>query len=141
MHDENHRLVHIPLRALAVTRCLVDKAFTLECGTPPGSSLLRIGGPFELKIGKTHFELDGGVTAGLGPALTLVGRSIESSVVDGSGELTIRFSGDLTVSVPPSDLFEAWEIVMENGYRVICGPGGHLTIWSGDAGPAHRKLH
>lgn len=138
---KNHRPVHIPLRTLAVTRCIVDTAFTLEFGTLPGSSLLRIGGPFTIEIGETRFELDGGVTAGLGPALTLFGRSIESSVVDSAGELTIRFSGDLTASVPPSDLFEAWEIVMENGYRVICGPGGHLTVWSSDAGPVQRKLH
>lgn len=140
VHNKRPPLSQIPLQGRSVTRCIVDTGFTLEFGTQPGSCLLRIGGPFQLKSEEAVFALHGGVTSGLGPALTLFGRSIESSVVDSTGELVILFSGDVTARISASDLFESWELVMENGYRAICGARGNLTVWSSDAGPAETRM-
>jgi hypothetical protein len=66
------------------------------------------------------------------PAADLVGlfrKSVTKAWASDDGKLTIQFSGGVTLTATPDPDYEAWEIIAENGFRVICMPGGKLAIW------------
>jgi hypothetical protein len=66
------------------------------------------------------------------PTADLVGllhQDIAQAWVSDDGVLTIRFADDATLRATPDPDYEAWEIAGENGFRVICMPGGKLAIW------------
>ena len=48
------------------------------------------------------------------------------SVAEVSGELTIAF-GDLTITVPRDNDYEAWQIRADDGLMIVCIPGGELA--------------
>jgi len=43
--------------------------------------------------------------------------------------LRLIFEDDVQLTVPASDRYESWDLIREDGSRVICVPGGELAIW------------
>ena len=65
----------------------------------------------------------------LGPALSTIGKAIASARAYKDGCLEVHFADASTLSVKPGAEYEAWEIAGTGGLRVVCTPGGSLSIW------------
>jgi hypothetical protein len=51
------------------------------------------------------------------------------SVTQQDGHLTITFD-QASITVPPNDNFEAWQIRSDDGLLIVCTPGGDLAVWT-----------
>jgi Family of unknown function (DUF6188) len=108
----------------------VDEAFGLEFGVNKRSFLLRIEGRFSVASPGKSVECAPGDRESLGPALALYGKTVESCRATKSGALDIELASGARVRVEPDERYEAWELAGEAcGLRVVCGPGGALSIW------------
>jgi hypothetical protein len=45
----------------------------------------------------------------------------------------VSFADVSRIDVSASDDYEAWEFAGPSGLRMVSTPGGHLTVWQGDA--------
>lgn len=47
-----------------------------------------------------------------------------------TGALRIRFTDGRRIDVRPDDRYEAWNFAGARGHKIVCVPGGGLTVWS-----------
>jgi hypothetical protein len=95
-----------------------------------GSTEVVIESPFDLTVdGRTH-RLDPNARAMLGPLLAMYPDTITEASADADGVLRLTFVSGATITVPPSDQYEAWSVVGLASFQVVCTPGGELAIWS-----------
>jgi hypothetical protein len=112
-----------------VTQLLIDLAsFRFQTWTMQASAEVRIGVPFTYREPDgVERRIDPEEPEQLAPLLTLLGRSIDTLVIDRTGELAVDFGEGSRISVRPHPRFQAWEIqgggALE-GLGYICGPGG-----------------
>ncbi|MEZ0095741.1 DUF6188 family protein [Streptacidiphilus sp. EB129] len=59
----------------------------------------------------------------------LLHKDIAKAWSSDDGVLTIQFACGAKLMATPDPDYEAWEIVADDGLRVICMPGGELAIW------------
>ena len=123
----NHWIV--PLQGKTVTRCLVDHAFGMELWEREGITTIRIEGDFVVKGHGGEHQLSPACPTALGPALSTLGKAVTSAKAYKDGCLTVHFADGSILSVKPDAAYEAWEIAGTEGLRVICTPGGSLSIW------------
>lgn len=99
---------------------------------------VQFGGGFELRV-ETSFVLrvdgfDGEIQPGRdgdAPAVAqLSGQIVSLASADDSGGLRIDFAGGGRLVAGPDSRFEAWTVAGPHGFKVVCGPGGELSIWS-----------
>jgi hypothetical protein len=91
---------------------------------------IRISGAFRLHAANGVHELNAeGDKENLAPVLAVVGRSITASQISADGTLDVTLEGDVTVSVPSDEGYEAWEVRTEVEY-LVCAPGGHVSRWT-----------
>lgn len=119
----------VPLEGKTVTRCLVDHAFGLELWEREGTTTIRIEGGFVFQEPGREYQLSPAQPTALGPALSTIGKTIASAKVCKDGCLEVHFADGGTLSVKPDVAYEAWEIVGPGGLRMVCTPGGSLSIW------------
>jgi hypothetical protein len=124
------------LRGLSVNRCIVDFAFTLHLTeTTSGAggeeeAYLCVAGPFEFGDGAVVLQCDPERDlAGLGPALTLFGRTVEAATIDDECTLRITFDGGAVVRIATGPQYEAWNLNVRDGALVIGGPGDRITTF------------
>lgn len=119
----------VAIRGRAVTRCVVDYAFSLDVGYPPNEVAIRIEGPFSLEIGGTNYRMSPEATVELCPALGLLHQVADALTAYKDGALEVRFAtGDLLAAKPDPN-YEAWEINGAGGLRIVSLPGGGLAVW------------
>lgn len=120
----------LPLQGEGIARCWVDEAFGLDFGVKKRSFVLRIAGTFSVTSSGKQAEFSPGERGALGPSLALYGETVESCRAAKTGTLDIEFAGGTSMHVEPDERYEAWELAAEaRGLRVVCGPGGSLSIW------------
>ena len=101
---------------------------------PPGSPKLTIEGPFTVTPPDATAEtcceaLDEFVIVTV-PGL-LVNQAADATIGE-DRQLTLRFAGGTTLTVPPDDKYEAWQLRDDTGLLIVCMPGGGLAVWSPD---------
>ena len=65
------------------------------------------------------------------PAVTqLSGQVVSLARADDSGGLRIEFVGGARLLAMPDSSFEAWTVAGPGRLKVVCGPGGELSVWS-----------
>jgi len=119
----------LPIVGCNVGRCIVDYAFALEFHESEQAVLLRIEGSFLVSNGQYAQRLNPEEPAELGPGLALVHRVVQSARASSEGKIEISFEGGHMIAVEPDLRFEAWEICGPSGMRVVCGPGGRMSVW------------
>jgi hypothetical protein len=63
--------------------------------------------------------------------LGLLNQAVEATI-DDDGQLTMRFAEGTTLTAPPDDRYEAWQLRDHAGLLIVCMPGGDLAIWLPD---------
>jgi hypothetical protein len=119
----------VPLQGKTVTRCLVDHAFEIELWERDSTTTIRIEGDFVFKGHGGEHQLSPASPTALGPALSTLGQAIAAVRAYKDGCLEVHLADGSTLSVKPDAAYEAWEITGTRGLRVICPPGGSLSIW------------
>ena len=119
----------IPLQGKVVTRCFMDSAFGLECWDRDRLTTLRIEGPFVFEEQGVARHLSPEHPTTLGPALSVLGKTVTSAHAHKNGALAVSFANGSRLSVAPDAEYEAWEMVTSAGLRVVCTPGGSLSLW------------
>ncbi|MBI3326060.1 MAG: hypothetical protein HYZ81_05085 [Nitrospinae bacterium] len=118
-----------PLAGKTVTRCFVDHALGIECWDRERETTIRIEGNFVFRVSGAEHRLSPEQPTALGPALSIIHKGVVSAWVHKGGCLEVNFSDGSGLSVEPDAEYEAWEIVGSGGLRVVCAPGGTLSIW------------
>jgi hypothetical protein len=119
----------LPLEQQAVSRCILDHAFILEFHDAEEKVILRIEGTFLICNNGGDHILAAATPAGLGPALELFGQVVRLATASQEGQLKIVFEDGRILSVEPDDRYEAWEMSGPRGMRVVCAPGGRISVW------------
>ena len=119
----------VPLEGKTVTRCLVDHAFGLELWECAGTTTIRLEGDFVFQEPGGEYLLSPAHPTALGPALSAIGKTVAAAKVYKDGCLEVHFADGSTLSVKPDAAYEAWEIASTGGLRMVCTPGGSLSIW------------
>ena len=119
----------VPLQGKTVTCCLVDHAFGMELWECAGTTTIRIEGGFVFQEQGTTYQLSPAHPTALGPALSTIGKVVAAARAYKDGCLDLRFADGSTLLVKPDVAYEAWEIAGTGGLRVVCTPGGSLSLW------------
>lgn len=122
----------MPLQGKTVTRCFVDSAFGIEFWDRDGLTTIRIEGSFVLQEHGADQCLSPECPTALGPALSALGKMVMSAYAYKNGCLVVHFADESSLSVAPDAEYEAWEMVGSDGLRMVCTPGGSLSIWQAD---------
>ena len=134
IHQQDQLVEHgdhwvVPLQGKTVTRCLVDHAFGIELWERDRITTIRIEGDFVFQGSGGAHRLSPASPTTLGPALSTLGQAIASARAYKDGCLEVRWADGSTLSVKPDAEYETWEIAGPEGLRVVCTPGGRLSLW------------
>jgi hypothetical protein len=102
---------------------LIDYAFGIEVWSPDDLVSIRIGGAFLLKSQSGERKLFAEKEPmALGSALSVLHKTLESAIAYKNGMLSLKFSNDIRIDVPPDDKYEAWEINSRDGVILVSLP-------------------
>jgi hypothetical protein len=99
---------------------------------------LEFGGGYEVRV-ESHFtlridgldrEIEPGRDADAPAVAQLSGQVVSLARADDTGGLRIEFVGGARLLAMPDSNFEAWTLAGPGGLKVVCGPGGELSVWS-----------
>jgi uncharacterized protein DUF6188 len=95
-----------------------------------GGYEVRVETPFSLRIDGLDSEIEPGRDSDAPAVSQLSGRTVSLAAADQSGGLRIDFIGGARLLAEPDSNFEAWTVAGPDGLKVVCGPGGELSVWS-----------
>jgi len=121
--------IDLRLDGRAVSRCLIDYAFSLEFLESGVVTTIRIGGKLRLKHRELLIEIDPEDADEIGRASLLVRKTVDRAVAREDGSLEVSFTDGTILSVSPQSDYEAWEAQAADGMKVVSLPGGGLSIW------------
>lgn len=115
-----------------VTRLCFDWGLVLTVGSVQPQTDIRIEQPAILvdQHGASIELLPDGDPVALAPMLQLLRRRLSKLEAFKDGHLRIEVAGGVALTVYPSEDFESWEITGPADFRMVCTPGGALTVWS-----------
>lgn len=127
-YDDRYEL---PVKGGSVTGLLIDWAVTFQVMADPDEYSIRIGQPFEIRVDEAEPVVvdPEGPPTGLAAVLGLLRLEITRVAAFKDGHLEADFASGTSVTVPPSDDYEPWEINAQSGARIVSTPGGSLTVW------------
>ena len=95
-----------------------------------GGYEVRVESRFTLRIDGLDREIEPGRDADASAVAQLSGRVVSAARADDAGGLWIEFGGEVRLTAEPDSDFEAWTLAGPGGLKVVCGPGGELSVWS-----------
>ena len=95
-----------------------------------GGYELRVEAPFTLRVDGLDREIEPGRDIDAPAVRQLSGQVVSLARADDSGGLRIEFVGGARLLAMPDSNFEAWTVAGPGGLKVVCGPGGELSVWS-----------
>ena len=69
----------------------------------------------------------------------LSGRIVSLARADDAGRLSIEVADGTRLVATPDCAFEAWTFAGPDGLKVVCGPGGELSVWSSHLLASRRR--
>lgn len=120
----------LPMPGLVLDGCLVDHGLNLVLVGEPARGYLRVEGwvRFTTKEEGSSPEISALDHGAAGIAKRLVGRVVKTAAVLTDGDLTLTFEDGARFSVESDREYQSWELLMNTGYHVVCGPGGKITV-------------
>src|SRR5215469_12092756 len=126
--EDNDRYI-LPLTGRSVSRCYVDFALGLCFFSDGPATKIRIEGRISLLSNGQEISANPNDPSSLGPLLILFGKSVTAAEAVKDGTLRIAFEGGLVLRVDADDKYEAWELVADDGLKLVSSPGGQLAYW------------
>lgn len=111
-----------------ITRFCFDYSIFIECFAESLNTTIRIEQEIQFRDNQKLFTISPGKMESVSPLLGLFQEAIEFAEVN-EGALSVGFSGNRYLTVAPHSNYEAWELYSNNGLKVICLPGGKLSLW------------
>ncbi|GAA1184257.1 hypothetical protein F4556_007579 [Kitasatospora gansuensis] len=120
--------MYLKVEGRTLTRVCFDYALTLLVDP---DTRIRLQANVELKDadGTSAAFQPGDTDVPADSLVRLLHKDISKAWSSDGGVLTIQFACGATLTATPDPNYEAWEILAEDGFRVICMPGGKLAIW------------
>lgn len=119
----------LPLPGLRLAGCLVDHGLGCQFEGASGRTYLHIEGWIRYTTAEgSSPELSALDHQAAGLAKRMMGRVVKSAVAHSDGDLTIVFEDASKLSVEADREYHAWELLASTGEKIVCGPGGKLTI-------------
>ena len=112
-----------------VTRCIVDHAFTIDIQDSAYMITIRMGTQFVLAVNGNHKLISTDDVKAIGDALVVFNKRLNRGVAYSNGALDLEFSDNISIEVKPDEQYEAWELSVDDGTKLVSVPGGSLTIW------------
>ncbi|MGA5299544.1 DUF6188 family protein [Nucisporomicrobium flavum] len=95
-----------------------------------GGFEVRIESRMRLRVRGAEHDVEPGADAADGLLDALAGGEVTLAAADAEGALRIELRDGSRVLALPDPQFEAWTVAGPGGFKVVCGPGGGLTLWS-----------
>lgn len=95
-----------------------------------GGYEVRVEVPFTLRINGVDREIEPGRDADAPTVAQLSVQAVSLARADDSGGLRLEFTGGARLVATPDSNFEAWTVAGPDGFKVVCNPGGELSVWS-----------
>ncbi|MER6162390.1 DUF6188 family protein [Streptomyces sp. NPDC001868] len=123
--------MNLNLQGQAVTRVCFDAALTVLTS---GDCELRIETEAVLQVSAGgHVSFDPESPDVAAPHLVRLAHDvITEAEVGRAGDLVVEFESGTKLTILPDEEYEAWGFVGPKGKRVICMPGGEISVWSGE---------
>jgi hypothetical protein len=101
-----------------------------------GKHISSVGREIDIEQERITITLPGGEPASVGSRseqiatslLGVLGKKLTAVDIE-EGHLRLQFDDTLQMEVSPHKQFEAWQISSDTDLLIVCGPGGHLTVW------------
>ncbi len=107
----------------------VDFGFTVAVDFGGGFEV-RIETPFTLRLDEFDGQIEPGHDSEASIVARLSGQVVSLAIADDAGWLRIDLTGGGRLLAGPDSSFEAWTVSGPDGFKVVCGPGGQLSVWS-----------
>jgi hypothetical protein len=108
---------------------IIDHAATL-CFLDDGPAIrLRIATTIQLVARGEGLNLEPNHAGSLAPLLGLLRSVVATATVTAESVFILNFDSGQELRIPPSDDFESWDLLAEDGSRLICTPGGEIVTW------------
>jgi Family of unknown function (DUF6188) len=95
-----------------------------------GGYEVRVEAPFTLRVDGLDRQIEPGRDTDAPALAQLSGQVVSLARADDSGSLRIEFADGAQLLAMPDSTFEAWTVAGPGGLKVVCGPGGQLSVWS-----------
>ncbi len=124
----------VPVEDLSVTQCLIDYAFSLVAWESDKKKFsIRIETEFLFISSDKEYLLQAEKEpTTLCPVLAILHQEIKSLIVLETGKLELRLVNGDCIIVLPDPNYEAWNLDVAGGYKLVCLPGGGLAYWTPD---------
>ena len=85
--------------------------------------------PFEVTDGNIRWDGEPLTADAAGALLPLSLSEVTSGRITTDGTLVLGL-GSATVTVPPAQMYEAWQVRGPDGLLIVCSPGGdYVSVW------------
>ena len=116
------------LAGRTVNRIYVDYAFGIQFLEKKRKVEIRIEGEFTVQRDGKTFRAQATDTNSLAPVLTIFPRVLKTISMAEGDTLKLDFH-EIILKVAPDPRYEAWEISTSDGAKIVCTPGGGLSMW------------
>jgi len=107
----------------------VDFGFTVAVAFAGGYEV-RVEVPFTLRLNDFEGQIEPGRDDDASPVARLLGQIVSLARADDAGWLRVDFADGGRLLAGPDSSFEAWTVAGPDGFKMVCGPGGELSVWS-----------
>lgn len=113
-----------------VDQCCFDYGVALNISASSGVWGLRIEQPFVITtVDAMEHLVVPEESVRLDAVLSTLWSTVAEAIARKDGALEVRFTGGVTLQVPPDEGFEAWTITGPDGIQLVSRPGGGLAVW------------
>lgn len=99
-----------------------------ELGEREPALYAKVGSCSYADARRVHHEAIAGEVASYGAVVEIVGKHVQEARVDDS-TLVLEFEDGSSLSCPPDDHFESWEVIGGSPQSlVVCTPGGGIAV-------------
>jgi hypothetical protein len=113
-----------------VQRIELDFRLGILFSDSSSSASLHIGQECSLRTKSANRPVVPEVPSTVAAILPYSSAKIIGLMVWRDGQLALEFANGDRLEVCPNDKYEAWELGCSDGFRLICNPGGGVSVFS-----------
>lgn len=121
--------------SIKVSRCMLDYTVTLDMTNAAvgPQATLTIECDFVLTMNGMAQVIEAVNFKSMGQASVLINKEWLQGQIFKNGDLELKFSDNIILTVKSHELYEAWNFNLQNGTMFVSIPGGDIAYWSGEA--------